>query len=74
MKKYFLLLAFSLFPVLLHAQFVERLYLDMRGAFHQETTQGEYSSQMVGEYLNFHTPFKLFTKLLRLLRHSLTFL
>lgn len=54
MKKYFLLLALSLFPVVLHAQFVERLYLDMRGAFHQETTHGEYSSQMVGEYLNFH--------------------
>lgn len=54
MKNFYLLLAVLLFPVLLHAQRVDRLYLDMRGSFHQETTEGEYNSQMVGEYLNFH--------------------
>jgi len=53
MRKAFLIIAVCFFPALLHAQHVDRLYIDMRGAFHQETTAGEYNSQMVGEYLNF---------------------
>ena len=54
MNKRILLLAFLFFSVLSQAQIVDRLYFDMRGSFHQEISQGEYSSQMVGEYLNFH--------------------
>lgn len=33
---------------------VDRLYLDTRTTFHQETEDGVYSSQIKGEYLNFH--------------------
>ena len=33
---------------------VDRFYMDMRASFHQETEDGEYNSQMVGEYLNLH--------------------
>lgn len=33
---------------------VDRLYFDMRGSFFQEYGDGEYSSQMIGEYLNFN--------------------
>lgn len=33
---------------------VDKLYFDMRTSFHQEVTAGEYDSQLVGEYLNFH--------------------
>lgn len=48
------LLLFCLVPVALPAQnHVDRLYFDMRASFHQETQNGKYSSQVVGEYLNF---------------------
>ena len=33
---------------------VDRLYFDMRASFHQETVDGQYNSQVIGEYLNFH--------------------
>ena len=33
---------------------VDKLFFDMRTSFHQELTEGGYSSQLVGEYLNFH--------------------
>lgn len=33
---------------------VDKLYFDMRASFHQELTDGDYASQIVGEYLNFH--------------------
>lgn len=48
------LLLFCFVPVALSAQnYVDRLYFDMRASFHQETQNGQYSSQVVGEYLNF---------------------
>ena len=34
-------------------QIVDRLYFDMRASFHQDFTEGEYNSQVVGEHLNF---------------------
>ena len=33
---------------------VDRFFLDMRASFHQETEDGEYNSQMTGDYLNLH--------------------
>ena len=33
---------------------VDKLFFDMRTSFHQELTEGDYTSQLVGEYLNFH--------------------
>ena len=33
---------------------VDKLYLDMRAAFHQEFTDGKYDSQLIGEHLNFN--------------------
>ena len=33
---------------------VDKLFFDMRTSFHQELTEGNYTSQLVGEYLNFH--------------------
>lgn len=33
---------------------VDRLYLDTRSTFHQETENGVYNSQIKGEYLNLH--------------------
>ena len=33
---------------------VDKLYLDTRATFHQETEDGVYNSQIRGEYLNFH--------------------
>ena len=42
-------------PALMSAQEgVDRFYMDMRASFHQETMDGEYNSQMIGEYLNLH--------------------
>ena len=42
-------------PVLTSAQVgVDRFFLDMRASFHQETEDGEYNSQMTGDYLNLH--------------------
>ena len=49
------LLLLLLLPFRLTAQeYVERLYFDMRAAFHQDVCNGEYNSQMLGEYLNFN--------------------
>ena len=43
-----------LVPVAASAQqYVDRLYFDMRASFHQEVCDGQYSSQVVGEHLNF---------------------
>jgi hypothetical protein len=33
---------------------VDKLFFDMRTSFHQEVTEGVYTGQLVGEYLNFH--------------------
>ena len=33
---------------------VENLFMDMRTTFHQETEEGEYNSQIRGEYFNLH--------------------
>ena len=42
-------------PVVMSAQEgVDRFFLDMRASFHQESEEGEYKSQMMGEYLNLH--------------------
>lgn len=52
-----LLAGFLLFwiPALMSAQGgVDRFFMDMRASFHQESVDGEYNSQMVGEYLNLH--------------------
>ena len=55
MKKYILSIFLAAVFVPLSAQHkVDRFFLDMRTSFHQETIDGEYSSQMVGEYLNLH--------------------
>jgi hypothetical protein len=49
------LLLLVLAPAGLSAQnYVERLYFDMRAAFHQDVSKGQYNSQMLGEYLNFN--------------------
>ena len=49
------LLLFLILPLRLPAQeYVDRLYFDMRAAFHQDVYNGEYSSQMLGEHLNFN--------------------
>ena len=55
MKKPVVFLFFLANVLLLHAQnHVDRLYFDMRASLHQETIDGVYNSQFVGEYLNFH--------------------
>ncbi len=55
MKRLLFVSLLSFLSVLpLSAQFqVDRLYFDMRASFHQEVTDGQYNSQMVGEHLNF---------------------
>ena len=47
-----LLLIFTSFLSMAQVR-VDRLYFDMRASFHQDITDGQYNSQMVGEYLNF---------------------
>ena len=55
MKKLFFVLCFCCIAALSTAQnYVERLYFDMRASFHQDITDGQYNSQVIGEYLNFH--------------------
>ncbi|MCR5710107.1 MAG: OprO/OprP family phosphate-selective porin [Bacteroidales bacterium] len=54
MKTRIFLLSFLVSCATLSAQnHVDRLYFDMRASFYQETVDGVYSSQVVGEYLNF---------------------
>ena len=54
MKKICLILIVTLLPGVLSAQSqVDRLYFDMRASFHQDITDGQYNSQVIGEYLNF---------------------
>ena len=48
-----ILLMASFLPSLAQEK-VDKLFFDMRSSFHQELTDGEYGSQLVGEYLNFH--------------------
>ena len=57
MKKAIVSIFCACLPMMMSAQAhveVDRLFFDMRASFHQELTEGEYKSQLVGEYLNFH--------------------
>jgi hypothetical protein len=65
MKKLSLILSLLiLLPLRPSAQeYVDRLYFDMRAAFHQEMCNGQYSSQMLGEHLNFNMMGRLTPKI-----------
>ena len=55
MKKFLVGILLLAAPALLSAQEgVDRFFIDMRASFHQQTEDGEYKSQMMGEYLNLH--------------------
>ena len=54
MKKSFIaLLGLVLCTAALAQNKVDDLFFDMRATFHQETENGVYNSQIIGEYLNF---------------------
>lgn len=54
MKKTVSITILFLLPVLLLGQTVDRLFIDTRAVFHEETVDGVYSSQFKGEHLNFN--------------------
>ena len=53
-RRLLILLSLFLAMSLAAQEKVDNLYFDMRTSFYQDLTDGVYTSQLVGEYLNFH--------------------
>ncbi len=64
-----LLAAGSLYAQSTH---IDEIWVDTRATFHQQTTEGKYSSQFQGDYLNLHVKGQLTDRLSFRIRQRFT--